>query len=80
MTAITSDVLKTINETGHARVEDPDTRESYVVLKADVYDWMRSLIEPDVRDSYPMAMKVFGADGWDDPIMDEYNALDPRKS
>lgn len=80
MTAITSDVLKTINETGHARLEDPDTHESYVVLKADIYDRMRSLIEPDARDSYPLAMKVFGADGWDDPVMDEYNTLDPRRS
>ena len=80
MTAITSEVLKAIDDAGHARVEDPDTRESYVVLKAAVFDRMRSLIEPDVRDSYPMAMKVFGADGWDDPIMDEYNTLDPRRS
>ena len=46
MTAITSEVLKAIDDAGHARVEDPDTRESYVVLKAAVFDRMRSLSSP----------------------------------
>lgn len=80
MTTITPEVRQAIQEEGLARVEDPETHDTYVVLKAGEYDRIRSLIEPDVRDSYPLAQKAFGADGWDDPIMDEYNALDPRRS
>ena len=80
MTTITAEIKQAIQATGHARVEDPETHETYVVLKADVYDHIRSLIEPDARDAYPLAQKAFGADGWDDPIMDEYNTLDPRRS
>jgi len=67
---------RAIHELGHARLEDSETHEIYVVLKAEVYDQIRSLIDFDVRDAYAMAMRVFGADGWDDPVMDEYNALD----
>ncbi len=80
MTAITPEVLRRIDEAGHARVEDPDTRVTYVVLEAAVYDRMRRPIELDVRDGYALDMTAFGADGWDDPVMDEYDALDPRRS
>jgi hypothetical protein len=33
----------------------------------------------DTRSAYALAMRVFGQDGWDDPQMDEYNVLDPRR-
>lgn len=33
----------------------------------------------NVRTLYPHMAKVFGPAGWDDPEMDAYNALDPRK-
>jgi hypothetical protein len=50
----------------------------YVILKADVYDRICALAD-DARAAYPLAMKALGQDGWDDPQMDEYNALDPRR-
>jgi len=31
------------------------------------------------RDMYPHVMEVFGREGWDDPAMDIYNDLDPRR-
>ena len=51
---------------------------SGVILKADVYDRILALAD-DARAAYPLAMKVVGRDGWDDPQMDEYNDLDPRR-
>ena len=54
-----------------------DTNQ-YVILKADVYDRIRALAD-ETRAAYPLAMKIFGQDGWDDPQMDEYNLLDPRR-
>lgn len=77
---ITPELRTALDHAQHVRIEDSETHETYVVLKAEVFDRIRTLIEPDVSESYPLAMKVFGADGWDDPIMDEYNALDPRRS
>jgi hypothetical protein len=32
-----------------------------------------------VNDAYPYVMEVFGREGWDDPSMDVYNDLDPRR-
>jgi hypothetical protein len=29
--------------------------------------------------AYRSAMEIFSRDGWDDPRMDIYDALDPRK-
>jgi hypothetical protein len=49
-----------------------------LTLKADVYDRICALAD-ETRAAYPLAMKVFGQDGWDDPEMDEYNVLDPRR-
>jgi hypothetical protein len=78
MTTITPEIRREILDAGLARIEDPETSEKYVVLKAEVYERMRSLMDLDPREVYPLAMTVFGKDGWDDPVMDEYNALDPR--
>lgn len=59
------------------RVSDPDLGVEYVILKAVLYDRIRE--GEDARSAYPLAMKIFGQDGWDDPVMDEYNLLDPRQ-
>ena len=57
---------------------DPETRTEYVLLKAEVNDRIRAFLD-DTRSAYPLAMKVFGEGGWDDPQMDEYHVLNPRK-
>ena len=60
------------------RLADPETQTEYVILKADVSDRILTLAD-ETRVAYSLAMKVFGQDGWDDPQMDEYNVLDPRR-
>ena len=81
MTTLTPEQRRAIEQEGHVRIEDG----AYVVLKAEDYDRLRSLIDADwddadfAREMLPHAMEVFGRDGWDDPIMDEYNDLDPRR-
>jgi hypothetical protein len=65
------------------RAVDPATRTEYVLVPAEVYDRIKSLLsdDPDWQaDAYAAAIKVFARDGWDDPRMDVYDALDPRKS
>ena len=64
------------------RVIDPITHTRYVLVREEVYDRVRRLFDADddfVRDLTPHVMEVFGRDGWDDPAMDVYNDLDPRK-
>lgn len=66
------------------RAIDPDTKTTYVLVPEQVYNRVKALFNADdenqfVRDMYPHVMEVFGKAGWDDPAMDVYNDLDPRR-
>lgn len=68
-----------------ARAIDPETKETYVLVRAEVYDRIKSLFAKEddnrfVGDLYSHVMEIFGRAGWDDPAMDVYNELDPRKN
>ena len=84
MTPLTPELRQAIEQAGDvpARVIDPETNTAYVLVRADVYERYKALFEEDVydvREMYPLLPKVFGPAGWDDPEMDEYNDLDPRR-
>lgn len=57
------------------------TNSTYVLVRKDVYDHIKSLLDDAewTRDAYQAAMEVFARDGWDDPRMDVYDELDPRR-
>jgi hypothetical protein len=80
VTTLTPEQRQAIQKAGEepVRLADPETQTEYFLRKADVYDRIRALAD-DMRAACPIAMKVFGQDGWDDPQMDEYNDLDPRR-
>ena len=66
------------------RVVDPDTDTTYILIREEVYAQMKALLEEEkgeqfLHDMYPYVMEVFGKEGWDDPAMDIYNDLDPRR-
>jgi hypothetical protein len=66
------------------RAIDPDTSTTYVLIREEVYARMRSLLDEAesnqfLRGMYHQVMEVFGRAGWDDPAMDIYNDLDPRR-
>jgi hypothetical protein len=66
------------------RALDPDTHTTYVLIHETVYDRLEALLGDDqgnhfTRDMYPHIMEVFGREGWEDPAMDIYNDLDPRR-
>lgn len=44
-----------------ARARDPQTNETYVLVRADVFERMRAIIDGVTRRA-----------GWDDPKLDEY--------
>lgn len=56
------------------RLVDPDTNREYVLLDAEVYDQVRSVLSDlNPRDLYPALHRALRDEGWDDPQMDEYN-------
>ena len=65
-----------------ARVIDPATQVEYVLVPAESYDRIKSLLLEDSdwqQGTHAAAMEIFARDGWNDPRMDLYDALDPRK-
>jgi hypothetical protein len=61
---------------------DPRTRQGYVLLRAELYHRVKDLIGPDrlTEDERRAATEaVWRHAGWDDPTLDDYAALDPRK-
>ena len=57
------------------------TNTPYVLIRRDVFERIQGLLgnEDWTRDAYRAAMEVFARDGWDDPRMDVYDELDPRR-
>jgi hypothetical protein len=56
------------------RLVDPVSNQEYVLLSADMYQRLQALqgdIEP--RAMYPLLHRTLRDEGWDDPLMDEYN-------
>jgi hypothetical protein len=56
---------------------DPRNQETYVLVRADLYERLKGLLYDDsefsVRDAYPLMDEVAAKEGWDDPEMDSYN-------
>jgi hypothetical protein len=65
------------------RLTDPETHAEYVLLHADMYDQLQGLLSdtplltPDERRVVLMQAGLRAR--WDDPEMDVYNDLDPRR-
>ena len=76
------DVIKQVETP--PRAIDPDTEITYVLIREEVYAKIKAfLIEEQnnqfLQDMYLPVMETFGKEGWDDPAMDVYNDLDPRR-
>jgi hypothetical protein len=83
MIELTQEQRRDLDAPGPVRVRDPQTNETYVLVRAEVYERLQALLEEGdcfAADVYPQVMEVFGRDGWNDPSMDIYDDLDPRKS
>lgn len=54
---------------------------TFFLLSAEQYEKVRAVLEEelDVKAMAPYMARVFGPAGWDDPEMDIYDELDPRR-
>jgi hypothetical protein len=73
--------LQDAHDSGPIMLIDPTNQTSYVLVRADLYDRYRALFEEafDVREAYQAVDELAAKEGWDDPRMDAYDALDPRR-
>jgi hypothetical protein len=68
-----------IESNGHVAIDDG----AYVVVKAAVYERLRSVLETgplSVEEQKALIAHIGKKAGWDDPRMDVYNELDPRRT
>ncbi len=64
------------------RVSDPARSATFVLVRADVYERFKSLFEDDpvTEQERLFHIQQFGKRaGWEDPEMDIYDDLDPRR-
>ena len=65
------------------RLTDPETHAEYVLLQADMYDQLHELLYNETPLTPNERRAVLIQAGlrarWDDPEMDVYNELDPRR-
>ena len=83
MIELTAEQRQQLEGPGPAEARDPVTNETYVLVRKGAYERIRLLLDEDVEwaeGAYRAAMEVFARDGWDDPRMDVYDALDPRRT
>ena len=90
---ITPELKQALAQAGDepVRLEDPETREAYVLMKRDVYERLLKLGEVErvasslsefdefpPRDAYPAIDRAF-AEGWDDPKMAAYDEYETHR-
>ncbi len=76
MTELTTEQRRLLQEASGQpfRLIDPDTKQQYMLVRAEVYDQLRSVhTDLDPRDLYPALHRALRDEGWDDAQMDEYN-------
>lgn len=65
------------------RLTDPETHAEYVLLQAETYDQIQGLLYDDSsltpNERRALLIQAGLRAGWDDPEMDVYNELDPRR-
>jgi len=65
------------------RLTDPETHTEYVLLQAEMYDQIHGLLYDDSsltpHERRALLIQAGLRAGWDDPEMDVYNELDPRR-
>lgn len=62
------------------RIIDPDTNTEYVLLWADIFERVRHLFDDPAADAFLAQIDSGAAAGLDDPALDIYNDLDPRRT
>ena len=62
-------------------VIDEQTATLYVLVRADLYERMKALLEEDfdLSDTYPAQMESAMRAGWADPEMDDYDHYDENR-
>lgn len=76
-----AEIKQAIDAAHGGPIELSDGEQQYVILRAEVYDRLKELLDIDVlteSEKLGLLREAGRRAGWDDPDMDIYNDLDPR--
>lgn len=86
MIAISEELRQAVQDSKDSlvRLVDPETNDVYVVLPAEIFDQLQEGLfyddSPLTEEERSALLVELGLSiGWDDPEMDVYNELDPRR-
>ena len=86
MIALSKEIQEAVqkSEDSLIRLIDPETNVEYVVLPAETFEQMRNRVYYDdgpitEEERRTLLIQAGLRAGWDDPEMDIYNDLDPRR-
>ncbi len=87
MTTFTPELRQLVEQAGDAPIEltDPETNQAYVLIRKEAYQRLRQQVGLEMG---PLSLEEQKAAlahagkiaGWDDPALDVYNDLDPRRT
>jgi hypothetical protein len=86
MITLTEELQQAVQEANEQpiRLVDPNTNLEYVVLPAEVFDKVQHVFYDanplTIEEQRALLVQVGLSVGWDDPEMDVYNELDPRRN
>ena len=78
MNTLSPEQRQAIESNGHVAIDEG----AYVVVKAEVYERLRSLLETgplSIAEQKAMIARIGSRAGWDDSRMEAYNDLDSRR-
>jgi hypothetical protein len=83
MIELSEEQVLVLQKGGHDlhEVINPGTGEQYVLVRREVYDRLRALLDEDftAEDAFRAQIESAAAAGWDDPALDIYNDFEPQK-
>jgi hypothetical protein len=81
VTTLTPEQRQLIENSGDqpVRVVDPETKRIYILMSADHYERLETQIVSDSGKQMEPSFAESFREGWDDPALDVYNDLDPRR-
>lgn len=85
MIAISEELRQAVQDSKDnlVRLVDPETNAEYVVLSAEKFDQMQEKLYDDgpltAEERHTLLVQAGLRAGWDEPEMDVYNELDPRR-
>lgn len=81
MIELTEQQRQLVEQGGNPRFVIPATKEEFVLVSSQVFERIRLLLADDwSEEGFAAAMQVFAKEGWADPAMDVYHALEPSRT